>query len=132
MLQSQDRVGPQDIVGVRSSSVIAPNPAFYSFPIRPIPSSPQSEDRPRDLAVDDAPLSVPTLALRVLRIYDILTVELPDHLATIQALPQGQLPPNQRRKHSSAEYPGGRQGGPRILGGYPPVHLLPGSVVGPL
>jgi putative multicomponent Na+:H+ antiporter subunit B len=47
--------------------------------------------RPRDLAVDDASLPIPTLALRVPRIYDILAAELPDHLAKIQALPQGQV-----------------------------------------
>lgn len=32
VLQSQDRVRPQDIVGVRSFSVIAPDLVFYAFP----------------------------------------------------------------------------------------------------
>lgn len=50
---------------------------------------PEGADRQRDLAVEAAPL--PTLALRIPRIYDILTAELPDHLVQIQTLPQGQV-----------------------------------------
>lgn len=43
-------------------------------------------------AGEDAPSPAPTLLLRVPRLYDILTAELPDHLAKIQASPQGQGP----------------------------------------
>jgi putative multicomponent Na+:H+ antiporter subunit B len=48
-------------------------------------------DRQRSAAVDRELPPVPTLTLRVPRIYDILAAELPDHLATLQALPQGQV-----------------------------------------
>ncbi|QQE64591.1 hypothetical protein GFS31_12720 [Leptolyngbya sp. BL0902] len=39
----------------------------------------------------DQPEAAPTLTLRIPRIYDILTAELPDHLVDIQSLPQ--VPP---------------------------------------